>query len=151
MKRPAMPKGCALMNCQSALGRLGRVATAVAAIVAMASRPSVQPDAWVEPTVKQVDREIDEDEAGRDEQYETLNEIEVAAGGSVDKQLADAVDVEDLLGHDQAADQERELEADHGDDGQQRIAQGVPAHDEPRPYAFGPGRADVVLAHDRQQ
>src|SRR5262245_53997925 len=152
MNRPAMPNGCALMNCQSAFGRFGTVsASAAVAIVAMASCPLVQPNAGVEPAVEQVDHQIDEDEAGRDEEDETLNEIEVTARGGVDKELADAVDVEHLLGHHQAADQERELKTDDGDDRQQGVAQGMPTHDQPGPYPFGPGGADVVLTHDFEQ
>src|SRR5262245_1313287 len=149
MKRPAMPNGWALMNCQSALGRLGSVSTAaVVAIVAMASRPLVQPNPRVEPTVEQVDRKIDENKAGGDKEYETLDEIEVAACRRIDEQFADAVDVEHLLGHHQAADQERKLETDHRDDGQQRIAQGVSTHDQPGPDTLRLGGADVVLTHD---
>src|SRR5262245_21234609 len=152
MTRPAMPKGWALMNCQSAFGRLGSVSTAaVVAIVAMASASSVQPNARIEPTVEQVDRQIDKDEAGGDKQHEPLDQVEVAACGRIDEQFADAIDVEYLLGDHQTADQEGELEADHGDDGQQRVAQGVAPHDEPGPYAFGLGGADIVLAHDLQQ
>ena len=88
---------------------------------------------------------------GGDEQHEALDQIEVAARGGVDEQLADAVDVEHLLGDDQPADQERELEADDGDDGQQRVAQGMAAHDEPGPHALGAGGADIVLAHHLEQ
>src|SRR5262245_9963328 len=152
MSRPAMPNGWALMNCQSALGRLGSVSTAaVVAIVAMASCPSVQPDAWVEPSVEQVDHQIDENEAGRDKEHETLDEVEVTARGRIDEQFADAIDVEHLLGDHQAADQEGELEADHGNDRQQRVAQGVAPHNEPGPHALGLGGADIVLAHDLKQ
>src|SRR5262245_63514619 len=100
MMRPAMPKGSALMNCQIALGRLGSVSTAaVVAIVAMATRSSVQPYARVEPTVEEVDREIDENETGGDKEYETQDEIEVAACGRIDEQFADVVDVEHLFGN----------------------------------------------------
>src|SRR5215510_12948812 len=152
MTSPAMPKGSALMNCHIALGRLGSVSTAaVVAIVAMTSRPLAQPNARIEPTVEEVNREIDENEAGGDKEYETLDQIEVAACGRIDEQFADAIDVEHLLGHHQTADQERELKADPGDDGQQCVTQRVPTHDQAGPDSFGPGRVDIVLTHDLQQ
>ena len=62
------------------------------------------------------------------------------------EQLADAVEVEHLLGHDQAADQEGELEADHGDRRQQRVAQRVARDHELLVHALGARGADVVLA-----
>ena len=110
-----------------------------------------QADARVEPSIEQVDHKIDEDEGHGNQQHETLDEREVAAGGRVDEELADAVDVEDLLGDDEAADQEGELEADDGDDRQHGIAHGVAARDDAAEDALRARRADVVLTHDFEQ
>ena len=80
-----------------------------------------------------------------------LDQFEVAARGGVHEQLADAVDVEHLLGDNEAADQEGKLEPNQAHHRQKRVAQGVPAHDEPGPYALGARGADVILAHHLEQ
>ena len=94
---------------------------------AMESPPQFRRMRGIEEGIEQVDEQIDEDEDRGDQQHEALDQREVAARRRIDEQLADAVEVEHLLGDDEAADQEGELEADHGDDRQQRVAQGVPA------------------------
>src|SRR5438046_1492141 len=86
--------------------------------------PSTQParsvvaDPRIQHHVDHVDHEVDEDEDRREEQHQGLDERVVAVRDRVDEQLADAVEVEDLLGDDEAADEEREFEADDGDDWQ---------------------------------
>src|SRR5258706_3183513 len=63
------------------------------------------PDARVEPGVHQVDDEIDEDEDERREQHQALHHGVIALADRLDEQLADSVQVEHLLGDDQAADE----------------------------------------------
>src|SRR5581483_3435206 len=132
MRKATTPSGCTLMNCHSALGRLGSASTGMEGVPATVAMgwPSAQADAGIEQAVEQVHGEVHEHEDGGNEQHETLDQIEVAARGGVDEQLADAVDVEYLLGDDEPADQERELEAHHRHHGQHGVAQRVPAHDE---------------------
>ena len=58
----------------------------------------------------------------------------------------EAVEVEHLLGDDEAADEERELERDHREHRQHRVLQRVPRQHQPLHQPLGPRRADVVLA-----
>src|SRR2546423_10625011 len=144
MRKPKTPSGWLLTNSQKRFGRSGIVSSwteGVVATVAMAPVPSRQADARIEPAIEQIHEQVHEDEDGGDQQHQALNEVEIAARGGVDEELADAVDVEHLLGHDEAADQERELEADDGDDRQHGVAQRVAAHDQVRPHALVAGGA----------
>ena len=52
------------------------------------------------------------------------------------------------LDHDRAAEQEADLQADQGHDGDQGVAQRVPQHDGPLREAFRPRGADVVGAEN---
>src|SRR6059058_2181277 len=108
--------------------------------------PSSESDARVDPGVRQVNQEVHEDEDERDEHHERLRERVVAVGHRLDEEEAESVEVEHLLGDDEAAHEERELEGDHGEHRQHRVLERVPRQDQLVPQSLGPGRADVVLA-----
>src|SRR5581483_7163444 len=81
--------------------------------------PSLAPwslvaDARVNQRVDQIDEKVDEDENERSEHDEALDHRIVALADRLDKELADAVEIENLLGHHEPAHQERELEAEDG-------------------------------------
>src|SRR5581483_3667129 len=92
--------------------------------------PSLAPwslvaDARVNQRVDQIDEKVDEDENERSEHDEALDHRIVALADRLDKELADAVEIENLLGHHEPAHQERELEAEDGDHRQQRVFERV--------------------------
>src|SRR3954468_21680638 len=70
--------------------------------------------ARVDQGVADVDREVDEHVGGREEQRHALDDRVVAAQDGVDGQAAEAGNREHGLGHDDAADQEPEADADDG-------------------------------------
>src|ERR1044072_3550410 len=126
MRKPKTPSGWPLTNSQKRFGRAGIVASWTeggVATVAMAPTLSRQADARIEPAIEQIHEQVHEDEYGGNQQHQALHEVEIAARRGVNEDLADGVDVEGLLGDAEPADQECELQADHGDDGQHGIAQ----------------------------
>ena len=87
--------------------RRGLLARRVGAAMVMASGV---PDARIEHRVEQVDDQIDQHVERRDQHHHALDQREVVARNALHEQLADAVQVEHLLGDDEAADQEGEFE-----------------------------------------
>src|ERR687891_2825416 len=104
------------------------------------------PDPGIEPGIEHVDDEVGDHEYRCDDEDERLHERVVVVSDGVDEQLAEPVEVEDLFGHHQPAQQEGELEAHHGEDGQHRILERVAPEDQALPEALRPRGADVVLA-----
>src|SRR5271157_643291 len=84
----------------------------------MARSPSGEPDARIEPRIHQIDDQVAEHEDGDGEHHQGLGQRVILVLHRLHEQPADAVQVEYLLGHDKAADQEGELDADHGDNRQ---------------------------------
>ena len=71
----------------------------------------------------------------RDQHDQGLGQRVVAVRDRLDEQQAEAVQVEHLLGDHEPAEQERELEADHGQHRQHRVLQRVAREDQLRPRA----------------
>src|SRR5262245_18871054 len=107
------PSGCWRENSSSALRGRG-FAAAVGRVGASIAMASIVPDARVEDGVEQVDHEVDHDVDYGQQHDHALDQGEVVARHALDEQLADAVEIEHLLGDDEPADQEGELDADHG-------------------------------------
>src|SRR5256885_9826782 len=122
--------------------------TAITEPGAGAIRTVASPESYprVDPGVRQVDQEVHEDEDERDEHHERLRERVVAVGHRLDEEETEPVEVEHLLGHDEPAHQERELERDHGEHRQHRVLERVAREDELLPESLAAGRADVVLS-----
>ena len=70
---------------------------------------------------------------------------------SEDRLVAEPVEVEDGLGDDRAADEQRDVEAEHRDDRRQARAETVPEDDLSLAQAFRARGADVVLAERLEQ
>src|SRR5260221_13094411 len=97
-------------------------ATSVAGVGVMAvMRASRIADAWIEPGVKHVDHEVGEHEYGDHQHDQRLGQHVVLVLDRLHQQPADAVQVEDLFGDDEAADQEGELAADHRHHREKRV------------------------------
>src|SRR5262245_60102694 len=115
-KPPAAPRGFCRQNCHST-ARRDRVGGSWSATgsdrTAMREVPSAcVADARVEPRIGDVDDEVGEGEDGHHEHDQRLGHVVVVVGHRLDEQLAEPVEVEDLIGYDQTAHQERELDAD---------------------------------------
>src|SRR5213594_4045756 len=107
--------------------------------------------ARIEDTVEHDDEEVREDDHDGDEHDEVLHDRIVAPQDRLHEEARDARQVEDRLRHDEPADEERELDADHGDHGQDRVLERVAPDDHAAGLALGPRGADVVLAHHVEQ
>ena len=95
-------------------------------------------------------RFIDHDGERADE-HDAERRGQVAAEDGVDGHEAEAVDVEDALGDHRAADEQRDVEAEHGHDRRQARAQAVAEDHAALGEALGAGRAYEVLAEGVEQ
>ena len=86
---------------------------------------------------------------GEDE-HDALHHRVVAREDRVDQEQPHSRPPEDRLGQDGAAEQRAELEPDHGQDGHERVPEGVARHDQALAEALGAGGADVLLAQNLQ-
>src|SRR5215213_8944133 len=153
--RPKVPSGWRRTKLSDAAQavRLGTSVSCGEAVAAGLGRvtviagPSRVADARVEPGIEQVDDEVGEHEDGDHQHGQRLRHDVVLVLHRLHEQPADAVQVEDLLGDDQAADQEGELDADQGDHRQQRVLERMAVDDDLLEQPFGTGGADIVLAH----
>src|SRR5438105_809206 len=76
----------------------------------------------IDHAVEHVDDEIDADDDRRDQQNAALDNRIIARLDAVDQPIADARPGENRFGEDRARQQQTDLEADDGDDRDQRIA-----------------------------
>ena len=74
----------------------------------------------------------------------------IAVADRAHHQIADTRQGEDVLDDDRAADEIAELDADHGDEGNQRVAQDVTGNDLPLGQPLGAGDQDEFLRHRLQ-
>ena len=89
--------------------------------------------------------EIDEDDDAGDQQDAALESGIVAPADRLDQPFADTRPGEDRLGEDGAGQQRADLQADHGDDGDERVAQRMDADDAEGREALGAGGAHIIL------
>src|SRR5262245_28389939 len=145
------PSGCWLMK--SRMTPCGRAAADdaedVEVVIAVMRSPVA--DARVEHRIEQVDHEIDEDVEHGEHHHHALDQREVRTRHALHEQLADAVQVEYLLGDHQSTDQEGKLDADHGDGGEERVAQSVARDHDFLEYALGARGADVIFVEHLEQ
>ncbi len=86
----------------------------------------------------------------RDQHHQVLHDRVIAPADRLDQVAGDAGNVEHGFGDDQAADQERGLDADHGDHRQDGVLQRVVKIHRRFRGALGARGADVVLAQHLQ-
>src|SRR5262249_9137492 len=125
----------------------GRVegAAAGAAGTRTSTVASVIPDARVDERVEEIHAEVDEHVGGGGNEDHALHHGIVTPENGRDDEPPQAGDVEDDLGDDGAADQHGGGDADHGDHGHERVAEGVHPRHHALGQALGPRGADVVL------
>src|SRR5687768_2510225 len=152
MNPPAAPRGFLRMKRPSTVSAPGRARAprAVAGSSTVAWLAAIA-HPRVEETVEHVHEEVGEDHHHRDEHDQVLHDRIVAPEDGLDEKARDAGQVEHVLGDDEAADEEGELDADDGDHGQDRVLQRMAPDDDPLGLPLGPCRPDIVLAHDRQE
>src|SRR3990167_3203386 len=88
------------------------------------------PDAGIKPGVHEVHEEVHHDEDGGHEQHQRLGEGVVAVRHGLDEQEPEAVEIEDLLRHHEAAHEEGELDAHHGEHRQHGVLRRVARQDQ---------------------
>src|SRR4051812_27333021 len=110
--------------------RPGEVRRFGAASAGPASRAaSTISDAGVEPAIQQIGDEVEQDDEGGEDEGDAHHDGGVVGEDRGDQQRADAGDAEDLFGDDGAAEDDRHLQGDEGDDGDHRVADDVAGHD----------------------
>src|SRR5574337_126995 len=105
---------------------------------------------WIEPAVEHIHEQVREDHHDGDEHDQVLNDWVVPPEDRLDEEVWEARQVENPLGDDESADEERELDPDDCDHRQHRILERVTPDDHPSPLPLGPRRPDVVLSHHLQ-
>src|SRR5450631_1704262 len=111
---------------------------------------SAVPHSGVNDGVEHVDDDVRHDQEDCPDDDHAHDDRQVELVDRIDRQLAQALQAEGLLGEDGAAEQTAEVEAEDGDDRGERGAQGVLAHHRPGRQALGPRGPDVVLPHRLQ-
>src|SRR5437016_1722339 len=122
MAPPAAPNGLRWTNRPSVVPHPGRVGAATTTrSTGTPSGLAAIAHARVEHAVEHVDEEVRQDHHDGDEHHEVLHDRVVAPQDRLHEEPCDAGQVEDGLGHHETADEERELDADDGDHGQDRV------------------------------
>src|SRR5215472_16715880 len=101
-------------------------------------------DPWVEHTVEQVGEQVGEDHGDAEDEHDALDDREVPVGDRIQQLLPDAWQGEDLLDDHRRPDQGGEVEADDGEQADERVAQRVPGQQPPLADALSAGRHNVV-------
>src|SRR5438093_10558073 len=130
MAPPAAPSGFFWQKRASAVHAPGRLRRAGSAAVASTSEAlAAIAHAGVEDAVQHVDDQVREDDDDRDEHDQVLDDRIVPPQDRLHEEARQARQVEDGLGDDESADQEREFDADHRDHRQDRVLERMtPAH-----------------------
>src|SRR6516162_8947110 len=102
-------------------------------------------DPRIQCRVQHVHGEVDDHHDDGNVHHQVLHDRIVAPADSFDEKPRHARDIEDGLGDDEAAHQEGGLDADHGDDRQNRILERMVVVDDVLGCSFGTGGPDIVL------
>src|SRR5262245_37549752 len=148
MTPPAAPSGLRRTKRPSTVPHPGRAGAATTTRSTGTPTGLAIAHAWIEHAVQHVHEEVREDDDDRDEHDEVLHDRVVAPQDGLYQEACNAGQIEDGLGHHQAADQKRELDADDSDHRQDRVLERVAPDDHAAGLALGPRRADIVLPHD---
>src|SRR6266550_1148999 len=117
-----------------------------AGAICSAMTASGMADSRIDDAVEQIDDQIDADHYRGHQQYAPLHDRIVARLNAVNQPVAHARPGKDGLGQDRAGQQQADLQTDHGDHRNQRVAQRVNQHHAPVRQTFGAGGANVILA-----
>ena len=95
--------------------------------------------------VNQVDQEIEQHHPAGEKQVDSGDHRVVPVIEGIHQETPDPWQVEDVLHDHRAADQDRQLQADQGDNRDEGIFDGVPDNHDPLPEPLGPGGSNIVL------
>src|SRR6266404_4230933 len=101
-------------------------------------------DARIDRDIGEIDQHVDDEEEDHDQQDTALDRGNVALEHRVDQERADAGPGEELFDNHRLPHQRTELQADRGDDEDERVAHDVPTHDAPLAHALAAGGADEI-------
>src|SRR3989338_262507 len=143
---PAAPRGFLRAKRSVTVQAPGRAGRAPATTSPASARATAGSGAIAHPRVEHpvehVHREVGQHHDDGDEHHEVLDDRVVAPEDRLDQEACHPRQVEHGLGDNEAADQERELDADHGDDRQERVLEGVAPDDGAPRLPLAPARAD---------
>src|SRR5262245_59727920 len=126
MKPPAAPRGFFRQKRTSADPSPAEAGRAAAGAATAAVPASAIAYPRVEDAVEHVHHQVRHDDDDRGEHHEVLHDRVIAPEDGLDEEPGDPGQVEHGLGDHEPADEEGELDADDGDDGEDRVLQGVP-------------------------
>src|SRR5262245_32241663 len=132
---------------QKSTPKLGwrQVELSAGAVTAMPASLVRMADPGIEHRVEHVDEKIDQHESGGHEQYDALQDHEVARIDGTEQEPADPRQGKDGLHDDRATDQPADIDAGHRDQCEGGWLQRVHEQDAPRLQALGLGHGDVVF------
>src|SRR5829696_1882934 len=104
---------------------------------------------WIEDGVQEVDEEVHQDEAQRDDDDDTLHDEEVLLEDRRADDPAETGQREDLLDHERPTDQRGDAQAEDGQERERRRPQRMAPQDAPVGHALGLGGRDEVLLQRR--
>src|SRR4051794_21645797 len=143
--RPATNEGVRYQRLRNPRARsTGTAGSCSTAAAVAASVISVEPHPWIEHGVDDVRDQVDQHHQDREHQRDALDDGEVALQDRVDHQAADPGQGEHLLDHQRAADEVGDVQAEHGDHGDDAVAHRVADDDAPLGDPLGAGGGDVV-------
>src|SRR5579885_1326798 len=147
--RPATPAGWRRKRLAATRHRAGATEGSPASPASgpRGGRTSAVADAGIDTGVDQVGDQVGEDQAEGDEQDHAQQDRVVPRLGRGQDEAAQAGPAEHCLDQHGAREQEPHPAADHGDHGEQGVAQGVADEGRGLGQPFGLGRAHVVPAH----
>src|SRR5689334_24940962 len=86
------------------------------------ARTSAEPDARIDHAVEEIDGEVARDDEKGAEEHGPHDHGDVEAQDGVERQASETGPVKDRLRQDDAVQERREIEADHGEERQARVA-----------------------------
>ena len=105
-------------------------------------------DSRIEPGIRKIDNEIDQDEHSHNEYDESLDSVVVPIQYRIYKKAAESIKIEDLLSDHQSANKERKFHADDGHYRQKSIPQRMPVDHKVFFKTFSPTGPNIVLMQD---
>src|SRR5262245_22911473 len=129
--------------------RLPLRAGAETASLARSSSSVAMTDPGIEDGVEQIDNEVQDDEAGGDQQHHPLQDDEIVGEDRADEEPADAWKRKDRLDDQRAADQPADIDAGDRHQRQRRGLERMYEQDARRRQALGLGQRDIVFLQGR--
>src|SRR6266702_4656965 len=105
-------------------------------------------NSWIDEAIAEVGDQVYDDDQEAIDHHHALQHGVVALGQGADDHLAEAWPVENDFGEHRIADEDADIEADHGYRRNQGIGETVAPDDGAPRHAFGACGADVVLSQN---